>query len=258
MYLYPGPRCHMQITFTTHSNTEAHSIGNKQISRRHEICFRLVMRSITMTASMPRLKTIAAASISLVLMALPMGSNARATTSDDPSASAALGTIYFSAILDEAGLGSGGPGHLSSGGKGGGSGAGHPPGLRAGYASQSPGGSSPGKTIPGGTASGGDPIAPPPRTTEVFGDIPPSNGGTGPGSDDPNAPSTDTTLPPPKILPDLGGPYSPDEIVDLPPKVPAVVTTVRLQQVPEPTSVALFGVGLVGLGLLARRMRRSA
>jgi hypothetical protein len=208
---------------------------------------------------MARLKIFAAASVSLVLMAAPMGSNARAMVADDPGASAALGTIYFSAIMDEAGLGSGGSGHLSGGGKAGGSAAGRPSGLRAGHASQSPGGSSPGETSPGDTASGGGPIAPPPRTTEVFGDIPPGNGGIGPGSDDlSNAPSTDTTVPPPKILPDLGGPYSPDEIVDLPSEVPAVVSTVIVQQVPEPTSIALFGVGLVGLAMLSRRMRRSA
>ena len=226
------------------------------------------------------LRIIVAASFSLMLIAAPVA-QAVATTGKHPGASAALGTIYFSSVLKDAGIGSGISSNSGVGGRSStnyrGSAPKHFDGAstaRSPLGSGTTGGNgdqvdvaSGGNTAPGGN-SGNGPIATGPssvksspggsdRTTEIFGDISPrdsdrSNGGIKdpwsnfPGHDGHDG--HDRIFPPSPTLPDIAWPYLPSETVE----TPTIVSSVRIVQVPEPTSAMLFGVGLAGLLLLMR------
>lgn len=226
-----------------------------------------------MTMAMYKSGIIIAVSALFGLMSAPVVSYATASTTDDPGASAALGTIYFSSVLEDSGVGSGHSGDLSAGGGASDRLGGNPTHRsNAGHIAGSGVGSDPAKPDSWDIAPGSSPgsvASPPPaesdRTKEIFGDITPSGPGTGPGGESngrpTNFPDADdfigSIVPPPQGLPDLSGPYSPDEIID-PSETPAVVSSAIILQVPEPASIALFGVGLVGLGLLMGRKKRRA
>lgn len=214
---------------------------------------------VLMTARMH--KSIFIAAVSLGLMSAPLVSYARVTTVDDPGASAALGTIYFSSVLDDAGIGSGHSGGASAGGGLIGNSDQNPTGRSNAGGSVSPGaGSDPGAGF-GETVSSHAPdsiASPPPsgRTQDIFGDITPDDsqdgvapgGGSGPLT---NFPAIDDIVDPTDYI----EPYPPDKIVGLP---SAVVSSVAILQVPEPASIALFGAGFAGIGLLVMRRARGA
>jgi hypothetical protein len=223
-----------------------------------------------MTAGMSKSGIIIVAGALFGLMSVP--TYATAPTADDPGASAALGTIYFSSILDDAGIGSG-----SS--RGGGFGANPTHGSSAGQGASSRAGNTPASAVAPGNGPGSVAPSPPTgndRTTDIFGDINPGGPGAGPGGESngpaagfptgpgggSSSPATnvpgaddlvDSIVPPPQGLPGLAGPYSPDVAIDLPSEAPTVVSSAVILQVPEPASIALLGVGLVALGLLMGR-----
>jgi hypothetical protein len=232
-----------------------------------------------MKASMHKSRWAAAATALIGLVAMPPDGLATGKSVDDPGAFAALGTIYFSSVLYESGIGAGHSGGRSPGG-GGSGGSGGSDGFTENLAQKSGSNDTP-------DTQGGTPI---------LGDIDPGRGLGGsdsdpgqPGNNAPdrpvgpiagtdggssNAPSAN--LPGPRSDTDpsnpiwtaptsqgpSGGSYWPDEILSdqgglLLPEAPTVATSVGIVQVPEPTSIVLFGAGLLGLSLMSRRRKGS-
>jgi hypothetical protein len=203
--------------------------------------------------------------MSLFLVSVPLMAYGK-TTGSDPGASAALGAIYFSSVLDDAGFGSGGSGGgsglgVSTGSGGDGSalrssvGRSVPPGSGGGPGNGGTGTGDSGTVVPGSS-----PVSLPPsgsgKTTEIFGDMAPGNNHGGPSGGVPSGsgnPVDGFVLPLPHQLPDPGAPSS-DEIIPS----ASIVSEVRILQVPEPTTMSLFGLGIAGLVLLIGRKKRAA
>ncbi len=225
---------------------------------------------IAMKTSMSRSRWIIAA---ILVGAAAMPAAASPTTAEDPGAFAALGSVYFRSILEQAGIGSGGSGestgspsgaagqNMMAGSGGVRAGAGNDAGasLPAGAGSDKES-SGPSDPQPGDVASGGDPQAgtpggpyaevfkdPPPPATVPGGGLDPAkdNGSTNPPSDDPAGTPWPTGNLPDDILGDQGG-------LTLPP-VAAIAPTASIVQIPEPASLAMFGAGLLLVGLITRR-----
>lgn len=223
---------------------------------------------------MQRANWIIAAGV-LGLLSVPTLGHAAAATTHDPGAFAALGTIYFSSVLDDAGIGSGQSGQPSSSGGIGHNSTGNLTNrIHTGHTTKTGGGSDLGTSNPGGIAPGNGPGGTDP-STPIFGDIGPENGspgaGTGPhggsgggstqfgdiGSHDPITDVHDG-------LPGAGGGHSADEIPpgygydpdqNTPPEITLIESSARIVQVPEPSSIALFVAGLLGLGWLNSRRK---
>ena len=225
---------------------------------------------------------IATALASCCLVSMSAVSHAATTTADDPGAFAALGTIYFSSVLDEAGMGSGNAGKASrphgnnqgftgnqshgfstgqtatgtgsnspvESGAGGGTGS-SDPGSGDGIAQGSgPVGSSTGKSGDDTTTSGSFPSA---RSNDDAGSNYDSGAPIGPqvnGSPEPGG-----VYSPGGLI--TGLPYTSDDSSLSPPGASPVLSSARILAVPEPTSIALFGAGLFGLAALSRRRTRS-
>ena len=179
----------------------------------------------------------------VLALAMPRASHATTTTADDPGAFAALGSVYFSSVLEESGIGSGqGGARLFSGG----SGHGHT-----------------GSSVGSGRApsAGGAGTTPP-----TFGDVGPGlspvppDGSSNPATN-PTEPGGSSAVPPTGKSPDVSSIDTPDdEILDphdgpLGSSPPGTGSSVVILQVPEPASIGLLGIGLLGLGFLNRRRR---
>lgn len=231
---------------------------------------------ITVKTSMSRSIWIIA---SILVGAASAPAAASSTSVEDPGAFATLGSVYFSSILEQAGIGSGGSGKSggsASGASGrdmtaagssglraggaiaslpGGAGSGGGPGGPGDYQPGGPDGNGPDGNGPGGDGPtgnnpGGDPY------TEIFKDPPP---GTVPGGSDP-ANGDGSTNPPSNNPPGTPWPTAtlPDDVLGdqggltMPP-VATIAPAASIVQVPEPASLAMFGAGLLLVGLIARR-----
>jgi hypothetical protein len=238
----------------------------------------LQMRDGKTKASMHKSGWFAAATTVFGLMAMPPDCLAAGKSVGDPGAFAALGTIYFSSVLDESGIGSGHSGGRSPGGGGAG---GASDGFTENLAQKSdsngtrgPWGGTPilGDIDPASGSGGSDSDQDRPGNNapdRPVGLIAGADGGdsSGPSANVPGShsgidPSNPIWSPPTSQGPSQGS-YWPDEILSdqgglLLPEGHPVASSVRIVQVPEPTSVALFGAGLLGLGLVSRRRRAVA
>jgi hypothetical protein len=233
-----------------------------------------------MKASMHTSRWAAAAMALFGLVAMPRDCLAMGKSVDDPGAFAALGTIYFSSVLDESGIGSGHSGGRSPGGGGSGGGGGSD-GFTENLAQKSDSNDAPGTwggtpilgNIDPGSGPGGsdsDPGHPGNNAPDrPVGPIAGTDGGSshGPSANFPGSyggidPSNPIWTPPTSQGPSEGSDW-PDEILSgqgglLLPEAPTVASSVRIVQVPEPTSIILFGAGLLGLGLMSRRRKAVA
>ena len=208
------------------------------------------------------------------LVVMPSVCLAAGKGADDPGAFAALGTIYFSSVLDESGIGSGSGGR-SPGGAGNAAGGAGGDGFTENNAHRPTSADSPatsggmpiaGNSDPGNGPGGSDPDAGHPGANAPGRPLGPvagmDDGNAGPSTDFPGpgshiGPGSSMPVPPTSHGPSEGG-YWPDDVLSdegglILTETPAVASSTTILQVPEPASVALFGAGLLGLGLIIRR-----